>query len=198
MHDVEIGGQEIDAYVRRLLWALQSIDLEDRLAISGEIHSHLTDCAAQGRDRLAAAMARLGPPHLLARRYVEDYELAGAISRAVPAQLLANMVNRASRSLGALGATFSALLLYLLAAALAVIAVAKPIAPGHVGAWHGSAGWQAGLAASPPAGGLDILGYWIVPLAMALALFAYLAATQLLRLAGGRALLAHMGRRAGI
>ncbi|WBO21481.1 DUF1700 domain-containing protein [Sphingomonas abietis] len=188
MRDAETRDHEIDAYVRKLLWALQSIGLEDRLAISSEIHSHLTDCNMSGIDTLTAAIARLGPPHRLARRYVEEYELAGAVSRAGPAQLLLNMIHRASRSLTALGAAFATLILYLFAAAFGVIAVAKPIVPNNVGAWHSADGWEAGLVASPPADSSDVLGLWIIPIAVALALATYLIGTRLLRTVAGKLL----------
>ena len=47
--------QEIDAYVRRLLWALQTLPHDDRLNIAGEIHSHLSECARRGPKELDRA-----------------------------------------------------------------------------------------------------------------------------------------------
>ncbi|PZO88173.1 MAG: hypothetical protein DI623_13175 [Sphingomonas sanxanigenens] len=188
MRDADLCAHEIDGYVRKLLWGLQSIELEDRLAISGEIHSHLTDCAAKGPDPLIAAIGRLGTPHQLARRYVEEYELAGAIGRAAPMSLLIHMASRATRNMAALGAVFAVLVLYLLSAALGIIALAKPISPHNVGAWYGSYGLEAGLLLSPPTGGHELLGIWIVPIAVALSLAAYLAGTRLLRDVGNNLL----------
>ena len=181
-------ARQIDDYVRRLKWSLQGLDPADRAAIGTEIHGHLTECAAQGDTGLAAALAGLGSPYSLARRYLEENDLAAAIGRKGPGRLLLAIVDRAGRSAIALGAAFVALTLYLFTVTFGVVVLAKPIVPGRVGVWHGVGGWQAGLVAAPPAGGVDLLGFWIMPIGVALALCCYTAGTQVLRRTGTRML----------
>ena len=172
---------DADAYVRKLLWALQSLPHEDRLNIAAEIHSHLSDSALGGPDAAARACDKLGPPHVLARRFVEEYELAGALNRAAPGRLLLAMLSRGSRSLAALGASFGAALCYIFALAFLVVAAAKPVMPAHVGWWRSVDGTPLlGLVATPPAGA-DLLGLWIIPAALAAAIGCYLLGTQVLR-----------------
>lgn len=182
---------EIDHYVRKLLWGLQSLPHEDRLSIAAEIHSHLTDCAADGSDALEHARARLGAPHMLAARYVEEYALSGALARIAPGHLLLAVIDRGSRSIGAALAGFGAAMSYLFVLAFAVIAIAKPIVPQNVGLWKEQGGaLTAGLVATRPSGADELLGLWIVPLAIGAALACYLFGTQVLRSVARRRLAA--------
>ncbi len=176
------SSTDIDHYVRRLLWGLQSLRHEDRLAIAAEIHSHLTDCAIEGAAVMEHARTRLGAPHLLAARYVEEYALSGALARNTPGRLLVAVVHRGSRSVAAALAGFGAALSYLFMVAFAVIALAKPIAPQNVGMWMGRDGAvTAGLISSSANASGEMLGLWIIPLSIAAALACYLFGTQVLR-----------------
>ncbi len=189
--------QEIDAYVRRLLWALQTLPHDDRLNIASEIHGHLSESAARGAGELDRAMARLGRPDALARSYVEEYELAGAVNRASPATLLLTVLNRATRSVLAFAGGLTALFLYFFAASFALVAVAKLIVPAEVGAWKiGDHVLSAGVMNTPPAGGRELLGYWIVPIAVLLGAICFVGASKLLRLVGRRLLARSTPRRA--
>lgn len=175
--------RDVADYLGRLRPALRGIGRPDRDAILDEIGSHLTECAGGGTEALAAALERLGPPHALARRYAEEYALAGAAARGGPGRLPLAVLNRGARGAAALATGLATAFLYVLAASLAVVAAAKPVAPSHVGAWRTGEGWQAGLLAEPPAVP-DVLGWWAVPLAVAGAAACVLLATALLRGAG--------------
>jgi hypothetical protein len=181
--------QEIDAYIRRLLWALQALPHDDRLGIASEIHSHLSDCATRGDADLDRAMGKLGSPDALARSYVEEFELAGAVNRSAPATLLLNVLNRGTRSVLAFFGGLAALSLYFFAAAFALVAVGKLIVPADVGAWVGPHVFSAGITdAPPPADAHEVLGYWIVPIAIVLGAISFVGAGKLLRLVGRRLL----------
>jgi hypothetical protein len=180
--------QDVDFYVRRLLWALQALPQEDRLGISGEIHSHLMDCAARGPAELETAFRRLGAPDLLARSYVEDYELAGALNRAAPGRLMLTMLDRAGRSVLAFAGGLGAFILYALSAALAFIAIAKLIVPAHVGAWKLNGQLEFGVVGLDLPAGQELVGFWIIPLSAILAWVGVILAGKLLRLVGRRLL----------
>jgi len=179
--------QEIDAYVRRLLWALQALPHDDRLSIASEIHSHLSDCAARGEKELDKAMAKMGAADALARSYVEEYELAGAVNRASPAPLLLTVLNRATRSVAAFVGGFAALTLYLIALGCGAVAIGKLIEPGYVGAWKTGHDLSIGIVTNPPAGN-EMMGYGIVPAAALVGAICFIAAHKLLRLIGRRLL----------
>ncbi len=99
-----------------------------------------------------------------------------------------NMINRAPRNFVALGTSFSVIILYLFAVVFSVTAIAKPIVPDNVSAWYGIHGRKAGLVAFPPAGSSDILGFWIIRIAIAFALSAHLVGTRLLRSVASKSL----------
>ncbi|WP_116090325.1 HAAS signaling domain-containing protein [Sphingomonas crusticola] len=181
--------QEIDAYVRRLLWALQALPHDDRLNIASEIHGHLSERAGRGPSELERAMAGMGSPDALARSYVEEFELAGAINRASPVTLLLSVLNRAGRSGLAFFGSFAAVLLYLVSGAFALMAVMKLVEPDKVGAWQlGHGGFAFAILDRPPPTQTELLGYWIVPLSVMLATLCFLGGSKLLRLAGRRLL----------
>ena len=188
------GEQEIDAYVRRLLWALQALPQDDRLNIAGEIHSHLSECAARGPRELDRAMAGMGSPDALARSYVEEFELAGAVNRASPVTLLLTILDRGTRNISALICGFTALTLYLLAIGSAAVAIGKFIIPANVGVWTTDRWFGAGITFPAPTDAHEWLGYGIVPLAVAIGGICFVAAGKLLRWVGRR-LLARTGAR---
>jgi len=178
---------EIDAYVRRLLWALQALPHEDRLSIASEIHSHLSDVAARGEIALDKAIAKMGPADALARSYVEDYELSGAMNRAVPGPLLFSVLNRATRSVAAGVGGFVALTLYLVALGSGAVAIGKLVEPDYVGAWKNGHDFSIGIVSATPAG-QETMGYAIIPAAVLVGGLCFLAANRLLRLIGRRLL----------
>jgi hypothetical protein len=179
--------QRIADYVRRLGWSLQRLDPAERNALIQEIRSHLTDSASGDTGSLDRAFAGFGTPYALGRRFVEEYELAGAVSGSGPGRLLVALLGRSRRRVVTTAAVFAAILCYVFAATFAVLAMAKPFVPGHVGAWRHDGDFAAGLVAMPPAGP-ELLGWWVVPIALALAIGSYLLGTGVLRLTGRRLL----------
>jgi len=167
-------------YVRRLRWSLQAIPSEDRTGIVREIESHLTDSLAAGPDRLDASLSALGSPHALAARFVQEYRLAGALAEDRPAPLIGAMLVRSGRSVAAFGAVLAAMLLYLFAFCFAAVAVTKPLFPAHVGLWSLPQGGAFGILTDPPAAP-EVMGLWILPVALAGALGCYALATLVLR-----------------
>jgi hypothetical protein len=179
--------QRINDYARRLGWSLQRLDPAERASLVGEIRSHLTDCAVGGEGALDRAIAGLGAPHALGRRFVEEYQLSGAMAAAGPLDLLRALLGRSSRRVLAVTTAFAGALCYLLTFTFATMAMVKPFAPAHVGAWQTGGAWMAGMLTEAPAAP-ELLGWWTVPLAIALAIGCYLLGTLILRGAGARLL----------
>lgn len=176
-------ARRIADYVRRLRWSLQAIPAEDRASLVREIESHLTDSLAAGPESLASTMTAMGPPHALAARYVQEYRLAGALAEDRPVPLIGAMLIRSGRSVMAFGAVMAAMLLYLLALVLAAMVAVKPLFPGHVGWWRLPQGSAFGIVSDPPAGP-ELMGLWVLPVALAGALACYALATLALRRTG--------------
>lgn len=176
-------ARRIADYTRRLRWSLQAIPTEDRAGLVREIESHLADSLAVGPDSLDATMKAMGPPHALAARYVQEYRLAGALAEDRPAPLIGAMLVRSGRSVAAFGALLAAMLLYLFALVLAAMVVTKLLFPGHVGLWRLPQQSAFGIFADPPAGP-EMMGLWVLPVALAGALACYALGTLALRRTG--------------
>ena len=125
---------------------------------------------------------------MLARAYLEDHQLAAALHRAGPGPLLATLLARATRSVTALAAGIGGVMLYALASSFALLAVAKPVAPAHVGYWTNAGGSWFGLLGAPPPASAEGVGWWVVPRALAGALCCCLLAAGLMRWCGRRLL----------
>jgi uncharacterized membrane protein len=188
MHPSEPAPAPVGRYLQRLGWALHPLSGDERAAIVAEIQSHIAERSLAPNASIAAILATLGEPDDLARAFVEDRELSGALNRAAPGRLLATILGRATRSATAFGIGLVAVILYAFGLSFAIVAVLKPIAPRNVGLWRGPGTFNMGFLTSPPASTTELLGLWIVPIGLIAAVLCYLAATALIR-RGGRLLL---------
>jgi len=181
--------REIETYVRRLTGALQPLPQEERVAVASEIRSHLADCAARGEGALGRALDGMGVPELLARSYVEEYRLAGALDRGSPLRLLAVVLGLTARGLAGFFGGLGVLALYLTGASFLLVAGAKLVEPANVGMWIAPNFFSfAILDSPPPAEAHELLGYWIVPLSALLGSACLIGGTRLLHLIGRRIL----------
>lgn len=168
-------------YLERLEWSLRSAPEPDRRKIKLEITSHLADRALQGEVAVDAALAAMGPPDVLARRFLADCALEQAVDRPAPGRLLLVTLDRAGRSFAALVVGFIAVVFYVMAIAFALVAILKPVSPDHVGAWIRPSGVNIGATFDAVPLGHELLGYWLIPVAILCAILSYLAGTALLR-----------------
>ena len=191
----ESETREIEAYVRRLTGALQGLPAEERAAVASEIRSHLADCAARGEGALAHAIGAMGMPELLGRSYVEEYRLAGALEKGSPLRLLAIVLRLTARGLGGFLGGLVVLKLYLIGVTCFLVAGTKLVEPDHVGMWIAPRFFALTINGPPPPAPVpELLGYWIVPLSVALGAACLLGGTRLLRFVARR-ILTRSGRR---
>ena len=169
---------------------LQRLPGEERAKIVQEIGSHLAEREAVGPETLHATITQLGAPRDLARNFIEDYALTGALSRGPSWRILLAILPRALRSATALVICTAGVVLYLLAAGFVIVAVLKPIMPASVGMWADASGRivDFGAMSDWPRKGHEVLGWWTIPFSIACALVSYLAAAFMMR-RGGRLLL---------
>jgi hypothetical protein len=115
--------------------------------------------------------------------------MLSALNRGPSLRLVTLLIERSRRSLVALLSAGLGATGFLLAAAGWIIAAAKLVAPGHVGVWIAD-GWvqSIGIAATPPLRGSEVLGYWIVPIAILVASLMQIAASRVLRGAAAKLL----------
>jgi hypothetical protein len=179
--------QKIDAYLKILRKRLRGLSDQDASDIVKEIHSHILDKAAVGKedtpDSVSSALAALGSPEELASQYVTDDLLARAQVSGSPWLVLQSLFRWASLSIVGLAALMFSVFGYFVAGSFALCALLKPIHPQTAGLWllpdpedAYSFSLRLGFS-SPPAHGRELLGWWIVPLglvfAMGLVLFTF-------------------------
>ena len=145
-----------------------------------EIRSHILDKAAvEGEvtpDSVASALADLGSPEELASQYVTDDLLARAQVSGSPRLVLQSLFRWAGLSFAGLGMLTFSVFGYFLAGSFALCALLKPIHPQTAGLWllpdpEDAYSFSLRLGFGPlPSHGKELLGWWIVPLGLVLAM----------------------------
>ena len=166
--------QRIEAYLGRLRQRLRSLNDEDAREIVEELRSHIIDkVTASGQATAAgvdAALASLGSPEELASQYMTDDLLARAEVSRSPVRILESLFHWASLSVAGFFVLLGSVIGYFFGAVFILVALLKPFHPHTAGLWifPGAGGdletsFRLGFG-SVPAGGRDLLGWWIVPI----------------------------------
>lgn len=180
-----------ERYLRRLSVALRSIDGRERDAIVQETRSHLMERAGQGSDAVGRALAAFGKPEVYAEGFLEGADLRSALARDSALPMLGEVLKLAGKSAAAFVPATVILLLCTCAFAFGAMAVIKPIAPEAVGLWVDS---EAGTFAfgvvseASRQGATELLGYWIIPVAVVCSVLSLVAARRVVRLVLARRL----------
>jgi len=178
-------GTELEGYLRRLRWALSPLPSEEREEILRETRSHFLERIAGGdpQARFRETAAALGDPEDYAQGFLDGYRLAAAVADGSGPVMFRQALRLASRGIGAFFGTLGLLFIFLLAAAHLALAVLKPIFPENVGAWlEGGRRLSLGFMSPPPGPDVpELLGYWIIPVALLLSIGLYRLGVILLR-----------------
>jgi len=168
--------RRIDAYLGRLRRGLRGINDEDARDIVEELRGHITDKASASGEVTAAAveavLAALGTPEELASQYMTDELLSRAAVSRSPIRILESLFRWASLSVAGFFVLLSSITGYFLGGALTLCGVLKIIHPQTAGLWafrDNTGGFEISLRlgfGSAPAGGRDVLGWWIVPIGL--------------------------------
>lgn len=169
--------EKIEAYLGKLRAQLNGIEDEEVRDIIDELRSHIMEKAAfAGGTRgevtvsgVDAALAGLGSAEELARQYLTDNLLARAEVSWSPVQILKSLFGWASLSLAGFFVLLGAIAGYFFGVVLMLVAVAKILHPHSAGLFilpHRDGDFEMSFRlgfGSVPAGGRDLLGWWIVP-----------------------------------
>jgi uncharacterized membrane protein len=168
--------QRIDAYLGRLGRRLHGMNEDDARDIVEELRSHIRDkVSASGEAtaaRVDAALAALGSAEELASQYMTDELLSRAIVSRSPVHILESLFHWASLSVAGFIVLVGAIVGYFLGGAFMLCGVLKTIHPQTAGLWafpNGAGDLQVSLRlgfGSAPAGGRDLLGWWILPIGL--------------------------------
>jgi len=164
--------EKMEGYLSKLSACLRGIGKEQSREIVEELRSHIVEKATVNGELTGvdAALEALGRPEELANEYLTDAALVRAEVSRSPLQTLAGLFRWASLSVAGFFVLLGSLLGYFLGLALVLSAVMKPIHPQSAGLWSfrdSRGGLELSLRlgfGSPPAGGHEVLGWWIVPI----------------------------------
>jgi len=166
--------QRIEAYLGKLRGHLRGVNDAEVREIVEELRGHVVEKAGEGGEitvaGVEAALARLGSPEELASQYLTDNLLARAEISRSPFQILKSLFRLASLSVAGFFLLLGSLVGYISGAVFMLVAVAKIFHPRTAGLWRipsGSDDYEISFRlgfGSIPAGGQDVLGWWIVPI----------------------------------
>jgi uncharacterized membrane protein len=175
--------ERIDAYLRRLRARLRGFKDDEVREIVEELRSHVMDKAAADESAayagekgevtaagVDAALAALGSPEELASQYTTDNLLARAEVSRSPLRILKGLFRWASLSVAGFFVLLGSVVGYFFGGVFILVAVAKLFHPHTAGLWifpNGSGDSQISFRlgfGEVPAGGRDVLGWWVVPI----------------------------------
>ena len=182
--------EDAATYIAQLERELGAMPPTERGRIVQEIGGHLAERAEVGPQMLHATIVQLGTPRSLARSFLDDWALSGALKAGPGPRILWVILRRAWRSFAAVIVGTVGVLLYVFSACFGLVAVMKPITPHNVGLWEGPSGHieNFGVIYGATHSGPELLGWWVIPLSAAAAVLLWLAAGWAMR-RGGRLLL---------
>ncbi len=180
-------------YLTTLRRALKGLPTSECDEIVSEIRVHLQDAIQQPGAHIDSVISHLGPARELAAQYRENL-LLQRTARALSPLLILQAVWRLAR-ISVLGFVYLmlALLGYGTGAVMILSAFLKPVFPRHIGLWVGPGVFNFGVHdAGPYDGGVglllvtgspahDVLGWWYIPVALAIGAFFVWATTRLIR-----------------
>ncbi len=181
--------QRMEAYLGKLRLRLRGMNDDDAREIVEELRSHITDRAGASGQATAAgveeALAALGRPEELASQYMTDRLLARAEVSRSPLRILESLFRWASLRLAGFLVLVGSILGYFLGFVFILVAALKPFHPESAGLWvfPGAANdveisIRLGFG-SPPVGGRDVLGWWIIPVGFAVGCWLVILTTRL-------------------
>jgi hypothetical protein len=179
------------SYMAEVDAALKPIG-DDAAEMRRDLAEHLSDSFATGDPatpevrRLQEAIDRLGRPADYLRPLIADAWVERGTRSYSPVDLsrgLFHIIREGSRR-ALIGLSFA--LGYTLLAVFAVMALLKPVWGDNVGLFRGPGGKMHFGIASDTTGSEELLGLWMIPLALLLAACLYVLLTRALRALGGR------------
>lgn len=166
------GPVRLERYLGELRARLRGLPAAEASEIVEEIASHVRESVGGAEleaNEVGAVLDRLGSPAELAALYATESLLARAGRSRSPWLLLRSLGRFAKLSVGGFFAFLGLLVGYGLSGSFALAALMKPFAPGRVGLWHGNGdefSLHLGFVALPQ--GEELLGWWLIPLGLAI------------------------------
>jgi hypothetical protein len=186
MAGAEIAQRKIEKYLQDVAAALLGLPAEQVRDIVEELRSHIVE-KTSGRmtpTDVGSVLAGLGSPQDLASMYLaDDLQVRALVSRS-PFLIFRSLFRWAGLSFAGFFVLLGALVGYFLSISFAACALLKPIHPHTAGLWRIPDPTEPYLYSlrlgfdSVPPGSTDVLGWWIVPIGLAVGFGLFLLTTR--------------------
>jgi len=157
---------QVDRYLARVRVAMRGLPEREIDDVLHELRSHVDEMGAEG---VEAALDSLGDPLALAQRYRSDNEMVRAECSGSPLAILVGLRHASRASTGRVTLTACYVLGYFVMGTLWGAALEKLVSPSRGGLWivpGDLSSLTLMVGGAPPAGAREMLGWWVVPLAL--------------------------------
>jgi hypothetical protein len=160
---------KIDGYLAQVRVALRGLPEREIDDILRELRSHVDELVGKDGSGVEAALQSLGDPLDLAQTYRAENQMVRAQCSGSPLVILQGLRHATSGTLGRVSATALYVLGYFGMGTLWAGALEKLLAPSRGGLWYTPGDfWSLTLVVggNPPEGARELLGWWLVPIAV--------------------------------
>lgn len=160
---------KIESYIARVRVALRGLPDREIDDILRELRSHVDELTGKEGTGVEAALQSLGDPLDLAQTYRSENQMVLAQCSGSPLIILQGLRHASRDTLGRVTATALYVLGYFSMGTLWAGALEKLLAPSRGGLWYTPGDfWSITLVVggNPPAGARELLGWWVVPIAL--------------------------------
>ena len=176
--------QQVVDYLSRFESHLRYVSSSEKEEILREIEAHIRDASERDNGNTAAVLDRLGDPRVLARQYRDSVLLRSASRSFSPTVLLRAALRLATKGISGIFISFCAVFGYAFGIGFLLVGIIKPLAPAHTGLWlqNGVVVSSGALVVIPPPPAHEVLGWWLIPVALVLGTLVSLVTTFMIRL----------------
>lgn len=164
----QAAESQIEAYLRALRECLPNLSVAEREEIVREISVHIRESAEEPGANVADILARLGSPQALAAQYGYDPVIHRASRSLSPLTILRATLHLARRGVEGFLLFFVAVIGYCMGAGFIITALLKSFFPQETGLWVGPHMFDFGFRVPVTTLDHEVLGWWYVPVALAL------------------------------
>jgi HAAS domain-containing protein len=163
------ANPRIESYLARVRTALHGLPESETEDILRELRSHVVELAGNEGSGVEAALRSLGDPVDLAKTYRAENQMVRAECSRSPLVIVQGVRHASRTRWGGVAATSLYAFGYINVLTLWAAGIEKLFAPSHGGLWYTPGNiWSLTLVTGgdPPAGARELLGWWLVPIAL--------------------------------
>jgi hypothetical protein len=167
MTKIDSVESRVESYLDRVRTALHGLPERQIDDIMRELRAHAIELA-EGKG-IEAAFASLGDPVDLAKAYQAESQIIQGECSSSTLRILLGLRHAGRTRAGRFAATVLYVFGYANVVALWLAAVNKPLFPSRTGLWYVPGDWTSivlHINASPPPGARELLGWWLIPVAI--------------------------------